>query len=112
MEFTCKDCGLVGGKEYFYSYKHQCKKCWNKRTYKSSRDKLDLLIVERGGACERCGYNKYFGALDWHHLDPTEKEFGISGRRGSPIDELRKETDKCQLLCKNCHCEVHAEMRT
>ena len=109
-EYTCKDCGKEG-KENFYQYKYQCKSCWNKRTYQSSRDKLDLLIHERGGKCERCGYNKCTDALQWHHIDPAIKEFGISKQRGASIEVLRKETDKCSLLCANCHVEVHAEMR-
>jgi len=106
-EYTCKDCGTEG-KENFYKYKYQCKACWNKRTYQASRDKLDQLIADRGGCCERCGYNKCNAALQWHHLDPTQKEFGISGKRGAPVEQLKKEIDKCTLLCANCHAEVHA----
>jgi hypothetical protein len=108
MEYVCKDCGLVGGKDKFYGYKHQCKTCWNKRTYQAARDKLNTLISERGGKCECCGYDKYVGALQWHHLDPTQKEFSISARRGSPIEELRAEVEKCKLLCANCHAEAHS----
>ena len=112
MEYTCKDCGVTGN-EHFYAkgYKHQCKKCWNKRTYQSSKDKLDLLIKERGGCCERCGYNKCNDALQWHHKDPTQKDFGISSKRGSPMAKLREEADKCLLLCANCHAETHFELR-
>jgi hypothetical protein len=108
MEFICKDCGLVGGKDKFYAYKHQCKTCWNKRTYQAARDKLNTLIAERGGKCECCGYDKYTGALQWHHLDPTQKEFSISNRRGSPLEKLRAEVAKCKLLCANCHAEAHS----
>jgi hypothetical protein len=106
-EYTCKDCGIEG-KENFYKYKYQCKACWNKRTYQASRDKLDQLIADRGGCCERCGYSKCNAALQWHHMDPTQKEFGISSKRGSPVESLKKEIDKCTLLCANCHAEVHA----
>lgn len=106
-EYTCKDCGTTG-KKNFYSYKYQCKTCWNKRTYQASRDKLDLLITERGGKCERCGYKKCYAALQWHHKDPTQKDFGISSKRGAPIELLREEVSKCKLLCANCHAETHA----
>lgn len=108
-DYVCKDCGIEGH-EHFYAkgYRHQCKKCWNKRTYQVSRNKLNQLIVERGGKCEKCGYNKCFAALQWHHLDPTQKEFGISNKRGAPLEQLKKETDKCALLCANCHAETHA----
>lgn len=107
-EYVC-ECG-VSGKENFYKYKYQCKKCWNKRTYESAKKNLNTLIEERGGCCERCGYNRCKDALHWHHSDPSEKEFGISGRRGAPLDILRRETLKCVLLCANCHAEEHSLM--
>ena len=61
-----------------------------------------------------CGYDKCPGALHFHHVDPTEKDLGISDMRGSIrgwatiIIELRK----CILLCSNCHAEVHAGITT
>jgi hypothetical protein len=100
-------CGVKGQESFYSSSKYYCKACWNKKTYQAARNKLNTLIEERGGQCEECGYNKYIGALQWHHLDPTEKEFSISNRRGSPIEQLRKEVDKCKLLCANCHAEAH-----
>jgi len=106
--YQCRSCGLEGAENFYKNAKYQCKSCWNKRTYQSARDKLDQLLDERGGRCERCGYDSCRAALQWHHVDPNEKEFGIGNRRGLPIEQLRAETAKCQLLCANCHCEVHA----
>jgi hypothetical protein len=61
-----------------------------------------------GGFCELCGYNKSISALNFHHRDPLLKEFELGGtgvcRRW---DKLVIELDKCQLLCFNCHYEVH-----
>ena len=48
-------------------------------------------------------------ALEFHHLNPLEKDFNISSS-SKPIEELKKEVDKCQLLCANCHREVHQEI--
>lgn len=50
-------------------------------------------------------------ALDFHHVNPEDKKLNISrhvhaGRSWLSqgfIDEL----NKCVLLCKNCHAEVH-----
>ena len=111
VEYSCKDCGVVG-KEHFYTkgYRYQCKKCWNKRTYQVNRDKLDTLIKERGSRCERCGYDKSFAALQWHHMDRSQKDFGISSKRGAPLEKLREETQKCMLVCANCHAEIHEEL--
>lgn len=66
-------------------------------------------ILAHGGKCERCGYNKNIAALDFHHINPDEKEFQIDVRHFSNcnLDKLQKELDKCILLCANCHREEH-----
>ena len=66
-----------------------------------------LLVEEAGGRCGLCGYDRYVGALQFHHVDPAEKSFqlGQSGLTRS-IDAMREEAAKCVLLCSNCHAEV------
>ena len=60
-----------------------------------------------GGECEICGYNKpCLSVYTFHHIDPTKKEFNIGGKTIS-FERLKKEADKCQLLCRNCHGEIH-----
>ena len=63
-------------------------------------------IAYLGGHCQHCGYNRCMGALQFHHKDPKEKEFSISGRSLS-WDRIKAELDKCLLLCSNCHAEIH-----
>jgi hypothetical protein len=65
------------------------------------------LVDYKGGKCIVCGYNRYIGNLTFHHLDPNEKEFQISGKSIS-LDKLKVEADKCALLCHLCHGELHA----
>jgi predicted HNH restriction endonuclease len=57
-----------------------------------------------------CGYDKYDEALEFHHLDPSEKETG-SEIRNLSWARLRLELDKCILVCANCHREIHAKLR-
>jgi hypothetical protein len=67
------------------------------------------LVAEFGGRCVLCGYDRHPGALHFHHLDPTEKAFGIGGTGATPsLEKLRQEARKCVLLCANCHAEVEA----
>lgn len=68
------------------------------------------LIQYKGGKCQKCGYDKtYFTrAFTFHHRDPTLKEFDIA-RGYSDFNLLKKEVDKCDLLCMRCHMEVHDE---
>ena len=35
-------------------------------------------IEYKGGKCIFCGYNKYEGVLEFHHIDETKKNFGLS----------------------------------
>ena len=67
----------------------------------------EKLVEYKGGKCIVCGYNKYVGNLTFHHLNPEEKDFNISGKSFS-IECLKKEVDKCALLCHICHGELHA----
>ena len=60
-----------------------------------------------GGKCQRCGYNKCISALEFHHTDPTKKEFTISNDHFK-LKEVMKEIKKCILICSNCHKEYHA----
>lgn len=67
------------------------------------------LIEIKGGCCIDCGYKKNISALEFHHLNPEDKLFGIDIRKCSNLqwDKLVEEVKKCVLLCANCHRERH-----
>ena len=73
---------------------------------KNTKQKLTICM---GSKCQICGYNKSQNALEFHHIDPSEKDFTISNVIASPRkwNTFREELDKCILLCANCHREVH-----
>ncbi|HZZ98778.1 MAG TPA: HNH endonuclease signature motif containing protein [Candidatus Saccharimonadia bacterium] len=74
------------------------------------RKRLKEMAIEyKGGQCMFCGYAKYAGALDFHHLEPGKKDFGLSlnGLTRS-WEKIQTELDKCVLVCSNCHREIHA----
>lgn len=66
----------------------------------------ERAIAYKGGACQICAYNRSHAALDFHHLDPMEKDFAISAKMTS-FEAIQKELDKCVLVCANCHREIH-----
>lgn len=70
-------------------------------------------VMYKGGECEKCGYKKCFGALEFHHRNPKEKEFSICKKYSSRklTDKIKKELDKCEILCGNCHREEHQKIR-
>lgn len=86
----------------------RCKQC-RVDAVKKRRYKIKLMSIEyKGGGCEKCGYNKCAGALEFHHINSDEKDFSIGMKGYTRSWELvKKELDKCMLLCANCHREIH-----
>ena len=90
--------------------KTESEKLTNYELLKQRRYRVkEELVNYKGGKCCICGYNKYIGALEFHHLDSSIKDFGIAQNSSyRNIDALKKEVDKCILVCANCHREIHA----
>jgi len=59
-----------------------------------------------GGECMKCGTSDIF-ALTFHHINQEDKENKISNLLYGRWDDIEKEIIKCQLLCGNCHQELH-----
>jgi hypothetical protein len=68
-------------------------------------------VEYKGGKCQRCDYSKSMRALEFHHRDPSQKDFRISGNHAYRWEKLQIELDKCELVCSNCHAEIHDELR-
>jgi hypothetical protein len=68
----------------------------------------EVAVQAKGGKCVICGYDKYIGALDLHHVR-GKKEFTI-GDTGYTYskEKLKAELKKCILVCSNCHREIEA----
>lgn len=92
-----------------YQGKFCSTKCKNKYYVDKRRKALKKQAIEyKGGKCSSCGYNKCVGAMDFHHLGNSPKDFGISqAGHTKSWETLRAELDKCVLLCSNCHREIH-----
>lgn len=73
------------------------------------RRKANLIKVFHSQCCI-CGFNAFQEALEFHHVDPSQKEFGITDG-GAVTKALSKQLDemrKCVLVCANCHRGIHA----
>ena len=87
----------------------RCPRCNGERVAERRRRIKEILVAEAGGACRLCGYDRCVRALEFHHVDPTTKEFGVALRGVSrSLDRARSEARKRILLCSNCHVEVEA----
>jgi transposase len=91
----------------------RCKRCRAEAEMRRRRKVKRILVDEAGGACVVCGYERCVAALQFHHLDRDRKSFGLAQRGITrSIEEVRKEAQKCLLVCSNCHAEIEAGATT
>jgi len=92
-----------------------CKPCNNEDTVGRQRAFKQRCVEYKGGQCEHCGFDKHNAAMDFHHTDPSEKDFALSRFRHTSFDKNKEkiegELDKCLLLCRNCHAIEHARLQ-
>lgn len=71
------------------------------------RRKLNLIKVS-GSQCNLCGYHKSINALEFHHIDASQKSYGIASKGTChDLESDLSEIKKCILVCANCHREIH-----
>jgi len=105
--YLCRTCGKNGEENFYKTAKYQCKSCFNKRCIEAGQERVKQLKLHYGGKCIKCGYDKSLVALQFHHTDPSQKEFSLGNKRGITWEQQLKELDKCELVCANCHAEIH-----
>jgi len=98
-----------------------CKRSTRNSTHKSkcyacasrvSRYRAKLKAVAyKGGKCMKCGWSGNIAALEFHHIEGENKEFGIGQKVNANWEKVKNELDKCELLCSNCHRSLHADNR-
>jgi transposase-like protein len=90
---------------------YRCAQCRAEAVTRRRRKIKQQLVSDAGGRCVVCGYDRYIGALEFHHLSPADKSFSLSHRGVTrSLEKARAEASKCALLCANCHAEVEAGM--
>lgn len=112
---NCPRCNSIKPSSEFYKRRNRiglvsyCKTCTTEQTVERMREFKIKCVEYKGGKCQICPYNRYIGALEFHHLDPTKKDFNISHIKAYSFSNIiKKELDKCILVCSNCHREIHA----
>jgi transposase len=93
--------------------RYRCKRCRSERVSARRRRVKRVLVAEAGGRCVVCGYDRFPGALQFHHLDPAAKSFALSVQGvARSLASARTEAAKCVLICANCHAEVEGGVAT
>ncbi len=87
----CYECSVDSTRNIYETRKHQ--KTILRRSMKLQGIKM------LGGKCSRCGYNKCTDVLEFHHLNPLEKEFKLGSGNTMSWQDYKKELAKCILVC-------------
>lgn len=102
----CKDCHTKIRLNYYQNNKDKEKKRIKERKKELIKSFKDLKNTLE---CVICGENTP-QCLDFHHNDPNEKDFNLAQApySGMSLDSIKKEIEKCTVLCANCHRKRHA----
>ena len=81
---------------------------WQRQSERAEKLKLELIEL-KGGKCLKCGYSKNYAALCFHYRDPLQKSISLDKRSlgNTKLEKIMLELNKCDLLCANCHTELH-----
>jgi hypothetical protein len=110
--FKCKFCGETDKERFVHKGNgilstSKCKKCHNKKTTERFREYKKQAVEYKGGKCSVCGYDKCTGSLHFHHRNAEEKDPNWKQMKSWSFDRIIEELDKCDLVCANCHGELH-----
>lgn len=132
MGKTCTTCLVEKEEKEFYfknkakcKYHAVCKKCkheLDKRVYRNNplrRSTLRKAATEKAlfireylrrvrklFNCQKCGDNRHY-VLDFHHRSDKKFNLARAASSGYSISNIKKEIKKCDVLCSNCHRELH-----
>lgn len=111
---NCKKHGLVKHNKRkdistAIGWRWRCQICETEHARNRRRRNKQRAVDIKGGCCEVCGYNKCLASLTFHHVDPKKKEGNVKRLLKCSWERVEKEIDKCVLVCRNCHGEIHHE---
>ena len=73
-KYNCS-CGQTNPNEFYGRRTSVCKKsCYNSQRVQEFIDLKIKSISHLGGSCKKYSYNAFYGALEFHHIDPEEKK--------------------------------------
>jgi hypothetical protein len=108
LQTVCKKCNQQRSERYYQENREKHKNYVSShRLARIKRIKDFVNNVKHTKGCLVCRENDP-DVLDFHHIDPSEKEFTLSrGKRRLGIQKIQQEINKCVVLCSYCHRRLH-----
>lgn len=120
LSYRCKECERKRGLQ---NYKNNIEKRrqYKKEYYRKNKDKekiyalkrlkehqelVDKIKLEKG--CKVCGYKEHPSALEFHHRNPSKKEFNVGQHILRSKEKVLNEIEKCDVYCANHHNILHS----
>ena len=102
----CKECSRAYSRDHYYRNKEYYRKK-NRRLRQRAKKFIEETKLHL--KCAKCSEN-HIACLEFHHNDPSKKEFNVSALRDTwSLERIKEEMEKCTVLCSNCHKKLHYE---
>lgn len=105
---------MSGKKSWNHINGNRARECNLEYLAKVRRDRKKQILLMMGNKCAHCGAeNLPMCCYHMHHVDPETKVFSIMSKLNenrlfaNDMEIMRQEMEKCDLICKNCHCIEH-----
>lgn len=112
MPYKDKELGKLKKKEYYKKNKDKLIAYYDREEVIARKKLADNVrrfnrkteaVAFLGNKCNDCGKEYPLPCYDFHHVDPTQKEFDPCSGLTKKRDVFFTELAKCILLCANCH---------
>lgn len=107
VEVLCANCHRIITKDTVYKEigTNSNEEQWMIDRKKRNRKYID--DIKRNSNCEICGISGKENPIiiDFDHIDPSKKLFGLGQAGGRSIKQIDNEITKCRTICACCHRE-------
>jgi hypothetical protein len=109
LQPICKECKREYDKEWYKTNTRRRDNLNKRAKERIARNKKFIREYKLSIGCQKCGYKKTYHALEFHHKDGDDKKYNVSLMKTLSIETIKKEIEKCMVVCANCHREIHGE---
>lgn len=105
----CRSCQKIYHDNYYLGHKQSyaaSKERGKLKGYNSDKQLTEYINAFKINGCVLCD-EKFYGALDFHHIDPKQKDKSVA--KMTSRKAVKKEIEKCVVLCSNCHRKFHGK---
>jgi hypothetical protein len=106
LQVRCRDCDKARSKQRYQGEYKDYYIAKSQETLAARRQWFEDYKKDK--CCSRCGDLRWY-VLEFHHRDGVDKEDEISRMvfNKRSVDKIMLEIAKCDLVCANCHRELH-----